>query len=898
MDSVKGIGGWVTAVMVSLTLTLVLLVVEREIQSPVEAQMRAPGTVDKTAASTRPSGIVLAVDPGLIATEQFPPADRTPVIKTQPDAQRIATVLAAPPEPAAQVVLRAPNMSDLDSMALLSNSSEVDQLMDAMDKAFESPIQTASTKIGQTVVKSDNEALKGAFPQRSVALGPAEQDGKFPLPRGLIDELQQLQLDLTPTSHQFSSAGHTIDIDSEIEAPRLKQRRLVSASLTEANLIANWIPGVVQTLNRLPSLSNREAIALDSLVTLKRMSDEAQQLAINLTDADLASRVMRIGYSIARRVAVWEAVANCLDGSASVPQLQPVTLAARQHLTQTLLAIEKTLAGSGDAAAWRNYLMIEPLRNWMAADQVGWEQSNTMALNALSRLRWERLNKEQQAFLDQPEFKRLAEQLEIWACRPVDYRQLLNDLELLEQDPVHRVRHSLAGNVQVLRLANEPHQRAVAEALNDHYRNANIRLAVAGKLLERFLPSESYQTRPVSQKILGANTRGDSVVRTSLSLKLIPDDSAWHVGLGVQGDVYSNTRSSKGPAIFHNSSTAQVATERAIRLDINGYKIENNGTAVDSHQVLRKMSTDLDGLPVIGDFFRLIVREQFDQQRPIAKRVMHRILAEQTDAELDKQLQERMTKAQDDLERLLVGPLEALNLNPMVVSMNTTEERLLIRYRVANQHQMAAHTARPRAPSDSLLSMQVHQSAFNNTLSQLELGDRTWNLLELFEKFGEAFGQKDWKAPGEIPDNVLIRFAPSRPITVEMADGQLILTLRINELSHGEHRFERFIIRSTYIPVADGLKAGLVRDGVVSIDGPRLGMRERLPLRAIFTKVFVSKPEIPLISETLAADKRAEGLAVSQIEVRDGWLALAISDSESPLAAEVANRSREWQTVR
>ncbi len=86
-----------------------------------------------------------------------------------------------------------------------------------------------------------------------------------------------------------------------------------------------------------------------------------------------------------------------------------------------------------------------------------------------------------------------------------------------------------------------------------------------------------------------------------------------------------------------------------------------------------------------------------------------------------------------------------------------------------------------------------------------------------------------------------------------------------------------------------------MRDGVVSIDGPRLSMGDRLPLRAIFAKVFVSRPEIPLISDSLVTDPRAEGLAVTQIEVRDGWLAIAVAEGTSPLAAEVAERSAQYQ---
>jgi hypothetical protein len=594
-------------------------------------------------------------------------------------------------------------------------------------------------------------------------------------------------------------------------------------------------------------------------------------------------------------LAVWQAVSTCLQTEATAVKPQFDAETARHQIQDLLVRIEAKLPASGDAEGWHKYLKMSELQAWSNDDRNVWEEGNALAINVLSRLRWERLNESQREFIDQPEFSQLAMQLTAWARQPVDYRQLLTDLELLEEDPINRVRYSLASTVQVLRLADEKNQQAVATALNDHYRNANIRLAIAGALIERFLPEESYQSRPVQQRILGANTSGDSIVRTEMGLKLIPDESAWHVTLGVQGDLTSATRSSKGPAVFHNSSQAQITSQRTVRMDTLGFKVVADATDVESQQHLRGMSTDFDGLPIIGDFLRVVIREQFDQQRGPAKRIMHRMIAEEADQEFDKQLQEKLSKAQVELQRRLIGPLESLNLNPMVVAMSTTEDRLLIRYRVANQAQMASHTARPRAPSDSLLSMQVHQSAVNNMISQLGLSDRTWNLVELGEKVASLLGKKDWQAPEDLPKDVQIRFAPSRPISVEMIENQLVLTLRISELSQGKNKIERFIVRSNYVPVADGLKAGLVRDGVVSIDGPRLSMGDRLPLRAIFAKVFVSRPEIPLISDSLVNDPRAQGLAVNQIEVRDGWLAIAVAEGTSPLAAEVAERSAQYQ---
>ncbi len=893
MDGEKGIHGWVATLTVGITLTVVAVMVDQKLRVPSAAYYRAEHTADSAGATTRQGGILLAVDPGLIATEQFPHADRTPLNREDSDREDsdrrtdTAQLLRRPPEPAMQVVLRAPTVNDLDVLPLSSSTSNIDYLMDAIDRAFESPIQTVANE----KTPSKPEVNVPGFERLASLPTPSMSSHQLPTPNSLLKQLEELKNQLrAPTAKLISQNNN----------PSLRSNNREEANIryvsTAASAVGLWIDDVTATLQRLvQSEGLGKASGNADLTRLRDLNDQIKPLAESLNDSALVAKTTRIGYAIERRLAVWQAVSTCLqtETSAVKPQLDPEQ--TRRQIQELLVRINAKLPSSGDAEGWRNYLKLNELNAWSSDDRNVWEEGNALAINVLSRLRWERLNETQRKFMDQPEFNELAMQLTAWARQPVDYRQLLTDLELLEEDPTNRVRYSLASSVQVLRLADEKNQQAVATALNDHYRNANIRLAIAGAFIQRFLPQESYQTKPVHQRILGANTSGDSIVRTEMDLKLIPDEDAWNVTLGVQGELSSATRSSKGPAVFHNSAQANISSQRTVRLDTSGFKVSANTTDVESQQHLRGMSTDFDGLPIIGDFLRLVIREQFDQQSGPAKRIMHRIIAEEADQEIDKQLQEKLNKAQVELQRRLIGPLEALNLNPMVVAMSTTEDRLLIRYRVANQAQMASHTARPRAPSDSLLSMQVHQSAVNNMIAQLGLSDRTWNLVELGEKVAHLLGKKDWQAPEELPKDVQIRFAPSRPISVEMIENQLVLTLRISELSQGKHKIERFIVRSNYVPVADGLKAGLVRDGVVSIDGPRLSMGDRLPLRAIFAKVFVSRPEIPLVSDSLVTDPRAKGLAVTQIEVRDGWLAIAVAEGTSPLAAEVAERSAQYQ---
>ncbi len=47
------------------------------------------------------------------------------------------------------------------------------------------------------------------------------------------------------------------------------------------------------------------------------------------------------------------------------------------------------------------------------------------------------------------------------------------------------------------------------------------------------------------------------------------------------------------------------------------------------------------------------------------------------------------------------------------------------------------------------------------------------------------------------------------------------------------------------------MRASLVRDGVVSVDGPRLSMGQKVPLRGIFGTVFAAHSSLNLIHKPM-----------------------------------------------
>jgi hypothetical protein len=151
---------------------------------------------------------------------------------------------------------------------------------------------------------------------------------------------------------------------------------------------------------------------------------------------------------------------------------------------------------------------------------------------------------------------------------------------------------------------------------------------------------------------------------------------------------------------------------------------------------------------------------------------------------------------------------------------------------------------------------------------------------ELRERFRVAAPVAvDGIEPDELGSDVTILFASTRPVAVEIVDDRILVTLRILRLHRPDSiDLRNFAVRVGYRGQVEGAALRLLRDGPISVSGPRVSMRERLPVRAIFNKVFSDDRPIDLIRPAMAERPALSGLQVAQFELRDGWLAFALTE--------------------
>jgi hypothetical protein len=625
------------------------------------------------------------------------------------------------------------------------------------------------------------------------------------------------------------------------------------------------------------------------------------------SSTERALEVSGLSHAVQRRAIVWDRVHQCLTSEASLaPSEKFVSTQSTgldySKLTEDISVVRSALKGTSDAQNWSEFFMLDQIEE-LASGDLSAEQQVQIAREFLGRLTFSRLSEDQKKVLGSREIQTLAQDVRPLTTAPVDYRKLLMDIESIEAASVHRCCEDVAEAIQSLRFADSQGQYAVANALNQQYRNANLRLSVSEDFVNRLMPKDQVTTRPVQQKILGADTQGASKIQTNLSIDFLPDPTGWKVALNLDGNIHSNTRSSRSGATFYNSSNAKVQSVREIRIDPASMSINGQPANVQSQESLRKFSTNWDQLPIIGDMVRYVAKQEFNEKKPLAKRISQRMIAKQTDDEFNKQLQSNIDRAQEQFDKRLIGPLHSLDLQPMILDMQSTDTRLVARYRVAGVNQIAAYTPRPLAPAESLLSLQLHQSAINNLIAQAISTDREWTIRQLAEKIAEILQQPAFELPEDTPEDVVIRFMDVHPMTIEFAEGRMWLTLRVASLEQpGRIQLKNFMVRTSYIPSVDGLRASLERDALISVDGHRLGSKDRFPIRAIFSKVFAGNSAIPMVSESLVSNPMAQGMKVSQLQMEQGWFAIAVSDSSQnaepslpPIVDPIARNSSSKQ---
>ena len=612
--------------------------------------------------------------------------------------------------------------------------------------------------------------------------------------------------------------------------------------------------------------------------------NQAEPLASSLGNPGLASRLRRAGYAIHRRLDTWQRVlapqAELDEAFGTDEDLSRVRLA--------LSGVDEIISGTPHGRAWREYLLLDALQEASRNKQTDDVEGRTaLARRILGRVAMVSLSESQERFLASKPMDRLAVELRRMAAGRPDRARLLGKLEQYEQTGRASDARRLADECLWLGFRENPKLKDLKRHVTMHYRNANLRMELSEAFLNRLMPKRLPEYDRVSDTVLGKAVRGQSLTATDVAIRMIPDPHRIRLALEISGEVAALTSSKSGPAVFQNTSESRYTARKPMELSVDGLALfPAEVDDVNNVTRLYKLRTKFDDVPLLGEVIKNAARTQINMRRSEMRREVEQKVASRGRRRIDEESNARLGDVSDRLKKRVLQPMHGMALGPRMIEAKTTEDRLTMRLRIASPRQLGAHTPRPKTPADSLASFQVHQTAMNNMAEQLALGGKTFTLPELRAHLAKKLNWPELAEKKTKNDNVIITFAEQDAVRVTCKDGRITIDLSIVWLERGRRVWSDFLVRVQYRPRVEGLSAKLVRDRVIRLPDGHIPPSAQPQLRGIFSVVFPKYQSRQLVPDRIRNDPKMADLAVTQMDIEDGWIALAFGPKPSVARAQ------------
>ena len=471
----------------------------------------------------------------------------------------------------------------------------------------------------------------------------------------------------------------------------------------------------------------------------------------------------------------------------------------------------------------------------------------------------------------------LARRLPLWrevaAGNPFAYRVL----QVVEEYETTGSSEQATNLAQLLAGKNGSGEDALVHQLEQFFRNSNLRWEVSENLLNRWIQPQPVRSFRVRDVILGRPVIGESRSDTEARFTLVPDAGRLRCRLVITGRVISATQSLAGAATFWDHAYGAFVGWKEIELTDQGLKISPPQVHADQRVELRGLRTQFDGIPLLGPLAQEVALSQRERSMPQARAEARQKLIARIVHQFETEATPRLVRLQHLLERRLLQPARQLRLEPTLVEAATYSDRLVARWRLAGQDQLGGHTPRPRVPEGSLASFQIHQSAVNNLLNRLELSDRAYTPAELRQQIADLLDSPELLQSGEARDDVLIWFASPDPIQVTFDEGQLRIRLAVARLEKKPHVWRNFQVRVAYKPETINGGTFLVRDGVITLTGESLSIKDQIALRGIFSKTFSKDRSWPVLPRWFRERPELRDVHLCHFVMDDGWFSWAVT---------------------
>ena len=667
----------------------------------------------------------------------------------------------------------------------------------------------------------------------------------WPLPEALLPELEHLeQFELTSAwAKSAQEAFHQlnqIEIGDPASAAWLAHSgRLASQLTTSASEIARW-------------------------------NQEYRQSSVYMT---------RVAYQMARRIDVWQAAHEiAVSNQAEKPAINGAVIAKQVNNRNVEVHLKNM------DPQWKEYLLLDQAEEVFQNPKSSQRSYRNIAQKILARAISSSLTKEQSQYAQNVIGNELAEILRAAASDRIDLGQFLVDLESHHSNPTSGSHKRINEYFQNYYWSRNKLVQELANRLDTHYRNSNLRIEFSQQLINMMIPQEPTSfNEPVKDRILGASVLGHSRITNRIGVKLIPDPNHLSFRLHNDGRVLSKTHAHAKGFTFSNLGNGLVNATKDIAIGNRGISATPTSVRANSQTRLTDIQGQMDGIPVIGNLARRMAQQQQQAQGFQANKIVENKMRSQFQIRIDEEVEANVNKAKSWFLNSVLSPLHAMELEPTVVQLATTEEAAIVRYRLAGLDQNAADQPRPQSQPDSLASFQMHSSAVNNIINRVQINDREFTPGEFMQHLNLLLNRNDLTLPPEQDkQDVRFKFWVRDGIQLDFVDGKVQITLRICKLSVGKQgRWKNLLVTARYSPTAIGKTIDLEFDEEygLRVKCSKFKLGDQLAVRTIFSTLFKPDFQFDILPPEVANHPAGSNLAISQMVLSDGWLGVSFGET-------------------
>ena len=656
--------------------------------------------------------------------------------------------------------------------------------------------------------------------------------------------------------------------------------------LKESPYTSSWAETTIQVINSLESLDgigdpNSQVVFKHLQQQIGKLDFIVKQLSETKVKSprardSLVSILRQTRYSIERRLAIWPVVHQIADSK----RVRVAELDNRQ-VGRFLLASSSKLKTKSVEQGWAQYLKLEEAADTFNSLNAKEAAKRQAARDVLARAFNPALSLSQKKYLTEALDGPTLKVLKASSVGALDMHEFLERVEKFESRNSGAAQYRVNDIYQSALWSDDPELQSLAGQLQTHYRNANFRVSVHELLLNRMLPRMPDTQEPYRDEIHGAQVRGQTHISNRLNVGLIPDPNQISMRLETNGKVKSRTFATRSGVVVENEGDSRFRIIKRLALGQNGIFAYRPETTSQIRQRIVGLRSNVDNIPPLGWVVRRIARNKIEQAAPMTNRYTQNKLEFEAEKRFEKEVQGFLTELETLLTERLLHPLVALDLEPDPVEISTGEKQIVLRYRLGGRDQMAASTARPKEMPDSLMSMQIHESAVNNVISRFDFGGKKFETSELIEYINQMFQTRF--IVDDVDKPAKFEFAHFDPVRIDFDGGKVAISLNLKSLKVGKGKtWKRLNIKATYdAQIENGFRVKLIQseENGLRLSGSRLRPTDQIAIRVICEMLFPNEFSVKLMPEHLGGQLSVNSLQATQFVLSGGWIGISVDDS-------------------